>query len=385
MSAIRIFHLSGNVYPELPVRHHSLRIWEELSKGADEYHVLASSGAIRYSHTTLGNIHLHLLPTVGPRMWGYFLSSWLIVLFGIRYRPTKIIAQCAVVGGLAGAVLSAMFRIPMLTEIHGAHYFFPTRSGLFAKIESAGYRLLSRPAFKISARIRSLSEDMTAWIRKTYGEAAAEKVVLIPNRVDLKTFSPPKQTYEVDEPVKVISVGAYSPTKNHLKLIEELFAACPGARLTLVGRGQLSEDYLKLARRLGVGDQVQLFWATSHEEVAARLADSDVYIHYSIAEGVPRAVLEAMAMGLPIICTPVGFIQGVLCHDQDVLLLGSPGAEDLSVALDRLRASALERARLGRAARTTIVDRFEWDRAFAIYRREIADCDSPRPHGTRRV
>jgi len=374
MNLPRIFHITANVYSPLPARHHSFRIWEELAKGAEEYHVVASAGKLRYSHSVAGNIHLHLLPTLSRRGLAYSLSSWLIVILGIRYRPNRVVTQCPVHGGLAAVVLCSLLRIPLFTEIHGSHYFFPVRPGLRGKVESLLYRTFSRPAFRRSARIRSLSPQMTNQLRQTYGAAIAAKAVEIPTRVDLRIFSPAKTNYDISDPLRVINVGSYLPIKAQAQLIVDLFEAYPHSRLTLVGSGPLAERYAALAEKLGITERVRLIHAQTHNDVATLLAESDVYVQYSRAEGVSRAVFEAMAMGLPVVTTPVGFVEGVLAHDRDVLVLGSAGSETLAAAISQLTGSEELRARLGRHARRRVEDEFEWNSVFSRYRQAIATC-----------
>ena len=374
MNRLRVFHLSGNVFPPLPAAHHTVRIWEELAKDADEYHIVASAGRLRYSHTQVGRIHLHLLPTLGRSSWAYSFSSWLTLFLALRHRPNRVVSQCPVHGGVAGAVFCTISRVPLFTEIHGSHYFFPVRPGLLGKLESAVYRLLSLPVLAASSTIRSLSSEMTRHLAKTYGKSIARKAVEIPNRVDLGEFSPAKSDYTIAGGPRIVAVGSYTPIKGHLQLMKDLFACHRDATLMLIGQGPLKDTYLEVARELGVLDRVRLTSARTPREVADLLAQADIYVHYSRAEGVSRALLEAMAMGLPVVCTPAGFLGGLLTHDRDVLILGNPGAEDLALALNRLTSSADLRARLGRAARATIERRFEWNEAFAAYREAIANC-----------
>jgi len=215
---------------------------------------------------------------------------------------------------------------------------------------------------------------MTNQLRQTYGAAIAAKAVEIPTRVDLRIFSPAKTNYDISDPLRVINVGSYLPIKAQAQLIVDLFEAYPHSRLTLVGSGPLAERYVALAEKLRITERVRLIHAQTHNDVATLLAESDVYVQYSRAEGVSRAVFEAMAMGLPVVTTPVGFVEGVLAHDRDVLVLGSAGSETLAAAISQLTGSEELRARLGRHARRRVEDEFEWNSVFSRYRQAIATC-----------
>lgn len=368
----RVFHLSANRYPPLPTSHHSLKIWEELSQGVEDYHVIASSGSLRYSHTRKGNIHLHLLPTLGKRAWAYFFSSWLILFLGWFYRPDRVIAQCPVHGGIAGSMLCKTLKVPLLCEIHGSHYFRAIRRGWLGKLEHLLYKFLSSFTFQASSVIRTLSTEMTQQLATVYGAAISSKAIVIPNRVDLNVFSPSKQNFAIDGALKVVTVGSYTAIKGHRSLIEDLFRCTQNAELFIVGRGPLATEYIRIATELGVVHRLHLLSAATHKDVAKLLAASDIYIHYSLAEGVPRAILEAMAMGLPVICSPAGFLGGVVTHGYDVLLIGGKGIGTLEMAMTTILESESLRCRLGHAARATIEERFEWNLVFNLYRDVIS-------------
>lgn len=369
---MRVFHLSANVFQPLPGTHHTLAIWKELSRGAREYHVIASAGALSYSHSKAGRIHLHLLPTLGRRAWAYTFSSWMILLLALVYRPNRIVAQCPVHGGLVGAFLAWIAAIPMLCEVHGSHYFRVVRPGWLGRIEHAFYVFASGISFRLATAVRSLSQQMSLEIGKIYGERIQSKTLVIPNRVDMSVFFPPKTTYKIESDVKIVAVGSYVPVKNHLALIRDVFAAQPKARLTIVGSGTLGSEYRKLAESIGCSERLTLVKAASHREVAALLAQSDIFVHYSLTEGVPRALLEAMAMGLPTVSSDVGYIGDFAIHGTNTLILGRAGALTLDEAMSRLAGSLAYRRSIGVSAHDTIKKKYEWSVVFEQYRNVIS-------------
>lgn len=370
MNRTCLFHISGNQYSPFPAKHHTRRIWDELSEGFDEYHVIARGFENKYVHSIDGSIHLHLLPALGKRMWPFFFLSWFLPFFVIRYKPTHLLAQCPVVGGLAAAFCSILFRIPLFVELHGAHYFGASRPGLKSKFEHIFYRLLSHITFKVATRVRSLSEDMSENLLNIYGLAAYEKVVVIPNRVDLSVFNNVKNSYVKNNSLRVITVGSFFPRKNILALINDLYDSGINFYLTIVGEGPLKEEYLSLADQLNIRDRITLV-SLDHQSLATLLPQQDIYVHYSLSEGVPRAILEAMAAGLPVIATRVGFIKGVLLDNKNALVIDKPYAEGLNKSIKLIAESESLRARLGISARKAIEDQFEWNRVFDQYRTAI--------------
>jgi glycosyltransferase involved in cell wall biosynthesis len=372
MSRSCLFHLSANQYPPFPAQHHTRRIWEELSQGFDEYHVIARGEGRRYVHSVDGRMHLHLLPACGRSPSAFFLLSWALPWFVLRYRPTHLLAQCPVQGGLAAAACAKAFGLPLFVEVHGAHYFGRERRGGWrGPVEFAAYRALSPVAFKVARRVRSLSEDMSEQLVATYGAELREKIVTIPTRVDLSRFASAKESYRVDGPIRLVTVGSCAPRKNHLSLIRDLARSSVPFELTIVGSGPLEGEYRRVAAEVGVAGQVHVTGQVEHRQLAGILAGSDAYVHYSRSEGLARAILEAMAVGLPVVATRVGFVKGVLEDGANALLLDPPWERALGTALERLTSSEELRRALGTAARTTIVTRFEWNAVFTKYREEL--------------
>lgn len=368
MNTRSAFHVSANRYPPLPAEHHTRRIWMELAQGFDEYHVLARGSRWGYSHTQEGKLHLHLVPALVPGSWIFFATSWALPLLVAKWRPSVLVAQCPVLGGLAGAFSSLVFRVPLLVELHGTHYFAPVRSGLIGRAEHVVYRMFSGLAFRAARRIRALSAGMATALQQMYGDHLRTKIVVIPTRVDLRVFKEVKQDYRLAGPVRIVTVGAVSPTKNHLALIRDLHASGLDFQLTVVGTGPLVQACKAEAGRLGISDRVTMAGALTHAELAALLPQQDLYVHYSLAEGLSRAILEAMAAGLPVVTAPVGFIGGVLEHAANSMLLAGSSAAALRDALVTLCASEETRRSLGHAARSTIEQRFDAQRVFSDYR-----------------
>ena len=378
-----LLHIGGNQYPPLPAEHHTRRIWEELAIGFDEYHVIARGEGMGFSHSVEGNIHLHLLPSFGKRMWVFFFLSWLLPYFVVRYRPTHLLVQCPVLGGLAAAVCASIFKLPLFVELHGAHYFGPVRRGWAGILEFNIYKRFSWFTFSVANRIRSLSADMSDHLQKVYGAGLRRKIVTIPTRVDLMVFDTVKTDYGIGEVLRVITIGALSSTKNHIQLMEDLNVSGVSFQLTIVGSGLLAGKYKEVAAGLGIADRLIITGNISHQELAVLLPTQDVYVHYSVSEGLSRAILEAMATGLPVVATRVGFIGGVLEDGKNALVLDPPWQVQLSKAIIHICSSESLRCKLGQSARRMIEERFESNLVFEQYRKAILTASTASAAGFR--
>jgi glycosyltransferase involved in cell wall biosynthesis len=151
-------------------------------------------------------------------------------------------------------------------------------------------------------------------------------------------------------------VAALVPGKGHDALIEAvalLARALPSLELRLVGDGPERAALSARAQRLGVGGRVRFLGALrSPEEVAGALAALDLFVLASHAEGLPTALLEAMAVGVPVVATPVGGVPEIVRDGETGKLVpvGDPAA--LATAIADLLADGPGRARLAQAART---------------------------------
>jgi glycosyltransferase involved in cell wall biosynthesis len=141
-------------------------------------------------------------------------------------------------------------------------------------------------------------------------------------------------------PLHIVTVGGFDhPTKGHDVLIRAT-ALLPGARLTIAGAGRLLPQLEQEARTHGV--QVRFAGQLGGPaEVRELLRSADIFALASRSEGMPRALLEAMALGAPAVATNVGGIPEILPPDQ----LVPPGDPAALAAAIRATSSDPERYR----------------------------------------
>jgi glycosyltransferase involved in cell wall biosynthesis len=169
----------------------------------------------------------------------------------------------------------------------------------------------------------------------------------------------------------VLFLGQIERRKGVYELLDAFAALLPHfpeARLAFGGQGELVA-VRRRAAELGIEHQVVLLGWLDGPEKQAELARAAVFCLPSHAEGLPMAMLEAMAAGKPVVVTPVGGILDAV-RDGDNGLLVAPGqVAPLAAALGRLLGDAALRRRLGGSARATIAARFD----AAVVGRRISD------------
>jgi glycosyltransferase involved in cell wall biosynthesis len=162
----------------------------------------------------------------------------------------------------------------------------------------------------------------------------------------------------------IACVARLTADKGHRDLIAGLpaLASCfPAVSLLLAGEGPLRETLAKQAANLGVGERVLFLGHVA--DVRSVLAAADVFVLPSYREGLPNAVLEAMAMGVPVVATDTdGTAEAVL--DGETGCLVPPGdPEALARAVTRILEDDSAREALLRGARQLVSARFDTERA----------------------
>jgi glycosyltransferase involved in cell wall biosynthesis len=162
--------------------------------------------------------------------------------------------------------------------------------------------------------------------------------------------------------LRIICVGRLSPEKGHaglLKAFAELRRIHPHVRLILVGDGPDREELDGLADELGLRDSVSFLGRLAEQATLKEVAASDVLVLPSFMEGLPVVLMEAMAIGLPVIASRVAGIPELIVDEQNGLLFTPANWAELLRCLDRLTTSAHLREQLGQQGRQTVANEFD--------------------------
>jgi glycosyltransferase involved in cell wall biosynthesis len=139
----------------------------------------------------------------------------------------------------------------------------------------------------------------------------APQAVIIPNGVTVSSTVPQRRPWDPLKEVRFVSIGSLRDQKNPLALIRAFASAqLPRATLSLIGGGPLEGEARELAAHLSVADRVIFHGVRA--DIRACLQKADIFVMHSAIEGMPLALLEAGAEGLPVISTPVGPIPEML-------------------------------------------------------------------------
>ena len=211
--------------------------------------------------------------------------------------------------------------------------------------------------------------------------ANLERIGVVRPAVDLDLFpygaGPPRD----DGALRLVAVGRLTPLKGHDDLLAALARLRRGGldvRLTIVGGGPHRDALLARAHLLGVADHVDLRGPQPPGGVIDALRAADLFVTASLSEGISNAVLEAMAIGIPVVVTDVGGTHEVVTDGRDGVVVPAGDPCRLAEAVASLAHDPAGRAELARAGRARVEASFSLPHQRAEWGAFYADLVSAR-------
>jgi sugar transferase (PEP-CTERM/EpsH1 system associated) len=220
----------------------------------------------------------------------------------------------------------------------------------------------------------TVSADLQRWLLE-HVHVRPEKVRVVPNGVDTARFKPPAERDRLRQqhgygPTDLLfgAVGRLTPVKDYRSLLEafdQLSRRDRDGRLLIVGDGPDQPALEAEVRQRGLSDRVRL--AGFHADVAPWLGMLDVFVQPSLMEGMSNSVLEAMAVGVPVVATAVGGTPEVVEHQVTGLLVPPATPAALHDAMAFYGADRDTRAAHAAAGRERATTRFPLGNMIAGY------------------
>jgi glycosyltransferase involved in cell wall biosynthesis len=201
----------------------------------------------------------------------------------------------------------------------------------------------------------AVSEDIRQ-IRIGSRDIPENKIVVIPPCVPLP--GDPARIRKNEE-IKIVTVGRLVAAKNYVMLLRSIRLLVDNgirASLAIIGDGPDKENLAAWVERHNLSDHVDLLGFRT--DIIDLLRGYDIFALSSIREGTPVAMLEAMALGLPVVATQVGGIPDVLGNNERGLIVPPNDPEQMCNALKTLCLNPDLRASLGKSARALITSTY---------------------------
>lgn len=260
------------------------------------------------------------------------------------------------------------------------------------------YRRLRRWMSPLIERWLPVSRDLESWLTTDVG-IDPSKVGYIPNGIDVRKYTarsgpPHVRSLTADfapaGTLLAMNVGRLNAVKDQSGLIDAFDRLCKGdtpaaanSRLAIVGEGPERAALERHIRRLGLVDRVCLIG--NRNDVPALLAEADMFVLSSVAEGMPGVVLEAMASSLPVVATRVGGSAELVVDGETGTLVAPSDPGALAAAMDAYVRDPALRQRHGNAGRARAEGRFSLDSMVSAYVALydgllVARAHRPQPH-----
>lgn len=246
------------------------------------------------------------------------------------------------------AMLAAkLANVGFSMTIHGPHIFFdPVNWALREKVAQAEFVVCISDFCKSQMMLFSESSD---W----------QKLCVVHCGVNVNEYlwRTPREAGNT-----ILYVGRLAAEKGIMILFDsfvDLLKNIPEAKLRLAGDG---EDRSKLQDRvleLGLSDHVTFLGYCSQDLVREELESSDLFVLPSFAEGVPVSLMEAMAIGVPVVSTFVGGVAELVVPNQTGILVAAGNSEHLTKGMLEALTDGNVRKKLSLAARKKVEEEFE--------------------------
>ena len=318
---------------------------------------------------------------INPIRIAYILYRYAKMLWAYSLLIRKTRPHVLYVGGARhfwGGLCGKAFRIPTILRFYGVFNVRVIRGRFAPYLRQPRAALAFRTPFNLAI----ITNDSTGGdkVARSY-HVPPEKIRFWVNGVDKKIYRPDfdrgtflEQT-GIDKTRKIIlCVARLQPWKGQDRIIRSMpriVERIPEALLLLVGDGVERQRLETLAQSLGVERCVRFVGSVPHTDVVSFLMASDIYVFVGDFGCLTNGLMEAMTCNLPIVSLDDGSFDGLMTHDQELLLLNPEKVDtQLGSTLVELLEDYPRRSRLGNNARVFAQTKLDsWEERIA---REVA-------------
>jgi len=293
-------------------------------------------------------------PTTLVRMLVIFPKS---VYFARQLKEMKvdhIHAHFVWINGIAAQIAADLTGITYSLHAHAWDIFFRNPECIRRQLE-------------LSTQIVTISQYNQKFLAALCHQRNPEDIHVVYCGLDPAEFTPAYQP-DKEGTIRIISVGSLIEKKGHEYLIDAcMLLVAKGYRLKcfIIGGGPLQPDLQIRINDRDLEDTVKLLGIRNQSQILDQYRQSDIFVlacvvaHYGDKDGIPVALMEAMAMQVPVITTPVTGIPELVQDGNNGLLVPERDSETLALAIERLIKDPQLRMQLGQQGRQTILAKFD--------------------------
>ncbi len=282
--------------------------------------------------------------------------------FGLihQFNPDVTLAFFGLPSGAVALLLKKLYRIPYVVSLRGGDVpgFRPYDFRMYHKLAAPFLHLIWKNAFSVIANSKGLRDLALAFDSRV-------EIPVIPNGVNVSQFTVSNRDWLFPH---ILSVGRVVYQKgfdlamralSQLKDLEWTW--------TIAGDGPQMATLKAMAEEYGVNGRIHFAGWLSSEQLKEQYSAANVFLFPSRHEGMPNAVLEAMASGLPVIATRIAGNEELVVDGETGRLVPTEDVQSLQESLRPFLADAQMREQMGRAARQRVESSFSWNRVAEQY------------------
>jgi glycosyltransferase involved in cell wall biosynthesis len=286
-------------------------------------------------------------------------SFWNLSLIP-RLKPNATLAFFGVPSGAIAWLIKIIYQIPYVISLRGGDVpgFRPYDFYIYHKLMTPFLRIIWKNAFAVVANSNGLRQLAAAFDSKF-------EIPIIPNGVDLELYKIVQRDWSHP---RLLSVGRIV----HQKGLDLAMHALGGLKdlnweWRIVGDGPHMQVLQSLAEELGIADRVFFLGWQSRGQVIEKYKQSNVFLFPSRHEGMPNAILEAMASGLPVVATCIAGNEELVTDGKTGHLVPAEDVESLQAALKKILNDSALRQQMGEASRRRVEENYSWESTAQQY------------------
>ncbi|MEW6028203.1 MAG: glycosyltransferase family 4 protein [Chloroflexota bacterium] len=277
-----------------------------------------------------------------------------------RNRPNATLAFFGVPSGAVVWLLKKLYRVPYIVSLRGGDVpgFRPYDFKTYHKLIGPFLRVIWHDASTVIANSRGLRDLARAF-------DSFIEIPIIPNGVDVTRYMPANRDWL---PPRIFSVGRVVHQKG-LDLGLRALAQLKDLEWEwrIAGDGLQMDSLKSLARELGIADRVTFLGWQSREDLIEWYHQANLFLFPSRHEGMPNAVLEAMASGLPVIATRIAGNEELVVEGETGFLVQTENVDELRDALRNMLTDSALREKMGAASRQRVEQTYTWQKVAEAY------------------
>ncbi len=279
------------------------------------------------------------------------LMAFLKLYFYLQKNNFTIVHTHTSKAGILGRWAARVAGIPFIIHTPHGHVFYGYSNPLMTKI----YIWLERVTSRITSRIIALTErGKEEYIQQGIGDNL--KIQVIPSGVPLEKFLSPRD--KIRDRLKlglptdafiIGNVGRMVPVKGQvyfIRAVPQILKEFPQTHFLLMGEGELKETLKKEVKKLKVENCFHFI--PPQEEVLPVFSSLDLFVLPSLNEGMGRVIVQAMAMGKPVVATRVGGVPDLITDGVNGFLVPPKDEHSLAQAIIKILRNPSLRLEMGK-------------------------------------